>query len=123
MTLNELQPQAQTHSKSGAITNMPRLLSTPPQTPVGGFSAKGSDAQVPLPPRTPPPRGLGDTNWTSWRMRNIACWYIQLGFFVSYAALQNSKNPEQHGLGLTALPKGLVNLSSSWVASSHQPED
>lgn len=80
MTLNELQPQAQTHSKSGAITNMPRLLSTPPQTPVGGF-------------------------------------------FVSYAALQNSKNPEQHGLGLTALPKGLVNLSSSWVASSHQPED
>ena len=56
-------------------------------------------------------------------MRYIACWYIQLGFFVSYAALQNSKNPEQHGLGLTALPKGLVNLSSSWVASSHQPED
>lgn len=46
MTLNELQPQAQTHSKSGAITNMPRLLSTPLQTPAGDFPAKGSGAQV-----------------------------------------------------------------------------
>lgn len=71
-----------------------------------------------LPPR-PQPLVLGDTNQPSWRMQGVVCWYIQLGFSVSYTALQNSENPEQHGLGLTALPKGLLHPLSSWVASSH----
>lgn len=73
--------------------------------------------------RSPPLLVLGGANWTGGRMQTIACWYIQLGFSVSYAAFQNSANSEQHGLGLTALPKGLLDPSSSWVASSHRPED
>lgn len=61
-------------------------FSTPPQTPLGGFPAKGSDAQV---SPTTGPRGC-QLDWLE---------DIQLGFSVSYVALQKSVNSEQYRLG------------------------
>lgn len=86
MTPNELQPQVQTHSKPGAITNMLCLLPTPPRLLEVISQPKAQMLRSPL------PLVLGEANWPGGRMQSIAHWYIRLGFSISYTALQSSLN-------------------------------
>lgn len=121
----KLTPDLDSHSTSGAITNMPCPLPTPPADPFGDFQPEAQMFRCPL------LLVLGDANWTDGTMQSIACWYIQRGFSISYTALQDSKPWSSMDWGgllyhrpfTPSLPKRLLHPSSSWVASSHQPED
>lgn len=83
----KLTPDLDSHSTSGAITNMPYPLPTPPADPFGDFQPEAQMFRCPL------LLVLGDANWTDGTMQSIACWYIQRGFSISYTALQDSVNP------------------------------
>lgn len=112
VTLNELQPRAQTHSKSGAINNIPCLLPTLSQTPIGDFPAKGSDAQV------SPETGPRGCQLDQWEDAGHYMLHIELGFSISYTALQNFVNTlEQHGLGRTVLLQGLHTFTTQGTSA------
>lgn len=122
----KLTPDSDSHSTSGAITNMPCPLPTPPADPFGDSQPKAQMLRCPL------LLDLGDANWTDGMMQSIACWYIQQGFSISYTSFQNSVNSGAAWTGegcstarsfTPSLPKRLLHPSSSWVASSHQPEN